>query len=252
MDFAAYRILYHLGRRRLNSYADYLAFQRYQASLLVGYLEAHGVTLRDKRVLDLGSGLGGYAIEWRARGAQAIALDLSALPALREAGLLALNGDGQRTPFKSDTFDVVFCASLIEHVPHPERMLSEVKRVLKPGGICYLSFPPFYSPRGGHEFAPFHYFGEGLALKLARRDRKIPDWVRDYYDIQEAAPSFAETYKGWGLYRMTVARGRGLVKGAGFNLKHISTRYLPVNFAAIPFLGEVLTWHVQMILEKPS
>jgi SAM-dependent methyltransferase len=251
MGWRAYLTLAQLGRRRLASYADYVAFQRQQARMLSEYLERHGVSLRQRRVLDLGSGLGGYTLEWQAQGGRVVALDLAAAsPLVRQAGISFSRGDAQRLPFISNTFDVVFCASLIEHVPHADWLLSATWRVLRPGGICYFSFPPFYSPRGGHEFSPFHYLGETAALKLARRDRNIADWWYAHYDITSSARSFAETFRGWGLYRVTIRRARRWIKEAGFTVRHFGTRYLPVNLAAIPVLGEVLAWHVQMILEK--
>ena len=253
MSWRSYLTLARLARRRLASYADYVSFQRQQARMLNEYLEQHDISLHQRHVLDLGSGLGGYALEWRACGGRVVTLDLAtASPVVREAGIPFLRSDAQRLPFVSETFDVVFCASLIEHVSQPEWLLSEVRRVLRSGGVCYLSFPPFFSPRGGHEFSPFHYLGEKAALKLARRDRNIAGWLRDYYDIPSSARSFAETYTGWGLYRVTIAQARRWIRRAGFSVRHFGTRYLPVNLAAVPVLGEVLAWHVQMILVKSN
>lgn len=219
--------------------------------MLTEYLRRHGVSLSQRDVLDLGSGLGGYALEWQARGGNVVTLDLAtSSSAVRGADIPFVRGDVHFLPFVSGAFDVVFCASLIEHVRRPDWLLHEVRRVLRSGGVCYLSFPPFYSPRGGHEFSPFHYLGEKMALRLVHRDRNVADWLREYYDIQPSARSFAESYKGWGLYRVTISQVRRWVRQVGFTVRHFGTRYLPVNLAAIPVLGEVLAWHVHLILEK--
>ena len=250
MKLRSYVRLARLARQRLRSYDDYLAFQQQQARMLRCYLEQHDVSLKHRKVLDLGSGLGGYAIQWEADAERVVALDLGvSSPAIQEAGIPFVQGDACVLPFLSSSFDVVFCASLIEHVERPIALLREIKRVLHHGGTGYLSFPPFYSPRGGHEFSPFHYLGEAAALKLTQRDRHVPDWLRDYYEITPAAESFAETYDGWGLHRVTISRARRWMKEAGLTIRHLDTRYLPLNLASIPILGEVLAWHVQMIIE---
>ena len=50
-------------------------------------------------------------------------------------------GDAQNIPVKSNTVDCVKCTELLEHVELPERVLDEISRVLKPGGILILSAP---------------------------------------------------------------------------------------------------------------
>lgn len=48
-------------------------------------------------------------------------------------------GDAMKLKFKSDSFDVIICAHVYEHVPSAKKMFSEIHRVLKPGGACYLA-----------------------------------------------------------------------------------------------------------------
>jgi len=40
--------------------------------------------------------------------------------------------------FPAQTFDVVFCHTVLHFTPHPERMISEIWRVLKPGGTAII------------------------------------------------------------------------------------------------------------------
>jgi 2-polyprenyl-3-methyl-5-hydroxy-6-metoxy-1,4-benzoquinol methylase len=44
-------------------------------------------------------------------------------------------------PFKKNTFDVVTCSEVIEHVTDPQKAIAEMYRVLKPGGILFLTTP---------------------------------------------------------------------------------------------------------------
>jgi len=48
-------------------------------------------------------------------------------------------GDSMELPFADCEFDVVTCTHIYEHVPDAQRMLDEIFRVLKPGGLCYFA-----------------------------------------------------------------------------------------------------------------
>lgn len=47
--------------------------------------------------------------------------------------------DAMALPFGDSSFDIAVCSHVYEHVPDPQRMFTEIRRVLKPGGICYFS-----------------------------------------------------------------------------------------------------------------
>jgi SAM-dependent methyltransferase len=49
--------------------------------------------------------------------------------------------DGIRLPFPDESFDSVLCNQVLEHVFTPEDFLSEIRRVLKPGGKLLLTVP---------------------------------------------------------------------------------------------------------------
>lgn len=52
-------------------------------------------------------------------------------------------GDIYRLPFREAHFDIVLMMEVIEHLQGPSVALKEIKRVLKPGGLVYISFPNF-------------------------------------------------------------------------------------------------------------
>lgn len=43
--------------------------------------------------------------------------------------------------FPDDHFDAIVCWSVLEHVPSPQRAISEMHRVLKPGGLIWVQLP---------------------------------------------------------------------------------------------------------------
>jgi SAM-dependent methyltransferase len=251
MDLSAYVALWRLGRRRLQSEEDYRRFQALQARLILGYLDRHDLDVRGKLALDLGSGVGGYGMELANHGARVINLDLVKPSYQLVPGKSMAIGNALSIPLADGQIDLVFCASLIEHVCDPIGLLLEIQRVLRHGAYCYLSFPPFYSPRGGHEFSPFHYLGEDQAIRLTRH-REHPQWVRELFRATANPKSFSDTYQGWGLYKMTIAKAKRLIRSTSLQMVDVSTRYLPLGVEKVPILGEIMTWHVQFLLKKPG
>jgi SAM-dependent methyltransferase len=85
------------------------------------------------RVLDVGSGLGDLAAAAAGRGAEVTGVDLSwgmlAAARARHPGLTFVEGDAEALPFADGAFDVVIGAFVINHLPHPERGVAEMRRV---------------------------------------------------------------------------------------------------------------------------
>lgn len=69
-------------------------------------------------------------------------------------------GDSMNMPFADNTFDVVVAFEVFEHLTDWRKFLSEIKRVLKPNGIVYLSTPnkTLYSPGTKKPINPHHVF----------------------------------------------------------------------------------------------
>jgi SAM-dependent methyltransferase len=104
---------------------------------------------RDALVLDLGCGPTPVsAIAFAASGNRAVACDIAhsvARLARDEAagtGTVApIVADAEQLPFAEGCFDVVTCDDTIEHVLDPRRALSEIARVVRPGGHLLLISP---------------------------------------------------------------------------------------------------------------
>lgn len=55
-----------------------------------------------------------------------------------------IHGDATSLPFEDETFQTAISACALEHIPDLEKALSEVRRVLKPGGVFIFSVPSIY------------------------------------------------------------------------------------------------------------
>lgn len=99
---------------------------------------------RPARALDVGAGRGAFAAELRALCGNVVALDVDreALAACRAAGRAgAVLGDSARLPFADHSFDLVCLFDVLEHLDDDRAALREVRRVLRPGGLCFASVP---------------------------------------------------------------------------------------------------------------
>lgn len=98
-------------------------------------------------ILDFGCGIGGSIPHFKELfpGARLSGTDVSeaSLTMAREkfpSGVQLDAFDGERLPFESDTFDIVFTSCVFHHIPPEERLacMREIQRVLKPGGEFFF------------------------------------------------------------------------------------------------------------------
>lgn len=108
-----------------------------------------GVDLARARLLDVGASHGLISLALAGRCAYVAGVDVDAT-ALRAAAAEPRDPEragfarasGMALPFADASFDVVVCNHVYEHVPDPLRLMAEIARVLRPGGLCYFA--------GGH------------------------------------------------------------------------------------------------------
>jgi len=103
---------------------------------------------RPLAVLDVGCGTGLFATRIRSAlpAARVWGVDLVAAMLAKGASrwrqnvgaITPIQGDSERLPFASGSFDVVTCANSFHHYPHQGRAIAEMRRVLRPGGRLML------------------------------------------------------------------------------------------------------------------
>ncbi len=101
---------------------------------------------RGARVLEVGCGTGQILRRVRAFAPGAVGVDLSRgmLQRARERGLPVAQASAVALPFATASFDLAYSFKVLPHVPDLESALTEIARVLAPGGVALLEF---YNPR---------------------------------------------------------------------------------------------------------
>lgn len=103
--------------------------------------------LAGKKVLEIGSGGGGHSCIFKRYGAEIVAIDITperaASTALKFRILkggrgFALQADAENLPFPDNYFDMVYSNGVIHHSPDTNQCVSEIHRVLKPGGTSIV------------------------------------------------------------------------------------------------------------------
>ena len=99
-------------------------------------------------VLDLGCGRGGVVeLFWKeVRLAAGLDPDAASLAEHRARGMPVVTARGEQLPFASDSFDLVVSVWVLEHLPSPESVFREVRRVLRPGGHFVFLTPNLRNP----------------------------------------------------------------------------------------------------------
>ncbi|MBN2687622.1 MAG: class I SAM-dependent methyltransferase, partial [Deltaproteobacteria bacterium] len=96
------------------------------------------------RVLDIGCGFGFFLREMKNRGWQAEGVEISPAGSRYTRDMLDVPVHVhplEELELADDVFDVVTLFYVIEHVPDPIKLLKEVNRILKPGGLVLLRWP---------------------------------------------------------------------------------------------------------------
>lgn len=134
---------------------------------------------KNPKILDVACGIGHFLQEAQRSMFEVYGVDISDM-AVRQAekltGAKIVRGNAENLPFKKDTFDFVTCIGSLEHFSNAEKALTEMSRVLKSQGVCFLHVPNLMFV--GH-------------IYMAMRDGSMPS---------EGGQQFSESYRtylGW-------------------------------------------------------
>ncbi len=147
----------------------------------------------EESALDIGCGPGGFLspISLRARRVMGFDLSLGMLARARKAtpeGQAHLAaGDIQALPLVSDSVDVVVAAFMLYHVPHLDRALQELSRVLRSGGMILAV------TNGPGDKAEIRQAWQEAGRRIIGRKFNAPHWS-DNFNLDNGATVLGETF----------------------------------------------------------
>jgi len=167
--------------------------ENYQSDALAEI--ARYAPIQNARVLDLGAGMGGFAVAMQRAGYSIFAFDynfayceIARTRAKRYAlNLSALVGAGEALPFAKASFDIVTCWDVLEHVQEPTHLLSEIARVLNDKGVAFMTVINRFALVDPHYHLRFvNYLPRSLGEKyIELRQRTKTSQLRDKQKLSE-------------------------------------------------------------------
>jgi len=223
--------------------------------------------LAGKRVLDVGCGLGGKTVAYSEAGARVIGTDILERNAVQSRGYAAAEGksieffvaDAAQLPVRDAVFDTVVANDAMEHFAEPGRALSEMSRVLRPGGAIWVFFTPHYSPLGSHLYDYVYTPWCHLLFTRAQLERAIRAVLQERTrgngrDVDARVKTIMESYQR-DLNHMSIRRFLALVeKTPGLRVSRLELK--PAKFRVlapmtrVPGLRELVTGFVTCRLER--
>jgi len=134
------------------------------------------------RFIDVGAGAGRHSYEALRRGADVTAFDLDEVElkgvdemfeAMRVEGQVPRTGRGAvqagtilDMPYADASFDVVLASEILEHVPEDEQAISELVRILAPGGTLAVTVPRFWPEKVCWMLSDEYHANEGGHIRI--------------------------------------------------------------------------------------
>jgi len=126
-----------------NEYSETAYPQKLCDHIVETCIRPHFSEVKGKTILDVGSGKGNHSVAFARRGLNVFGLDKNKErhEALAQFDIRECDLEREAFPVETDSLDIVFSKSVIEHVANADNFLLETRRVLKPGGLAILMCP---------------------------------------------------------------------------------------------------------------
>ncbi|MGD9493868.1 MAG: class I SAM-dependent methyltransferase [Bacteroidales bacterium] len=223
---------------------------------VIPFMEDFCKITSDISVLEIGCGEGGNLKPFMDLGCKCVGIDLNEgqINNAREYFNSHKNNENLQLILKDIykinpnefSFDVIMLRDVIEHIHNQEKFMGFVKSFLKPGGIIFFAFPPWYMPFGGHQqickskiskLPYIHLFHRSIyrwILKSSGESEKIID---DLLEIKETGISIERFQRIVKKEKYTILKRVLYFINPNYEIKfHLKPRRIMPVLRSIPFL----------------
>jgi len=259
-DHGTHQDFYDYYANESESEATAQRFRGIQAAVL--RVAAHGGLAAPLAVADIGCGAGTQARMWAERGHRVFAVDVNE-PLVRlgqrRAAKLGLDikfdvGSATALPWGDQTMDVCLLPELLEHVADWRSCVNEAARVLRPGGLLYISTTNVLCPVQQEFKLPLYSWYPG---PLKRYCERLATTTRPAIADFAKYPA-VNWFSFYGLRRYLQPLGFrcldrfDLIDATGKSaLAHAATRLIR-QFSSLRFLGQVATPSTYLVAVKSA
>jgi ubiquinone/menaquinone biosynthesis C-methylase UbiE len=217
------------------SVLQWLLFGPSHRAILKAIGQAFGA--RPIRILDVGCGTGLFASRLREAFPQSQVVGMDLVAGMLEKGaprwrhhaghVFPVQGDSERLPFATGSFDVVTCANSFHHYPNQQHAVEEMHRVLKPAGRLLLV--------DGYRDAPYGWFiydvcVAGVEGEVHHASRKT---FRRYFETAGFQETRQTVHRGFAPFLLT----EGIARPSSMVPRPHLPSLVPGQVEAQPYVG---------------
>jgi ubiquinone/menaquinone biosynthesis C-methylase UbiE len=203
---------------RQNSAARYIFKKRVEQAFSLIPKKRYGYAL------DAGTGIGFFLPALSSIADDVVGVDIApVLPYTRTMlrhrhidNVVLSNADLYNLPFSSSAFDLIVCLSVIEHVPDPKTVFSEIDRILQDSGVMIVGYPLEHALYKFFEKLSrwYKYVKLRNKIKKLKTDKRFHPHVSSYRQIEESLDNIfrIDARKDVGVFGIPLYRVLRLVK----------------------------------------
>jgi len=158
-------------------------------------------------------------------------------------------------------YDLIFMRDVIEHIHDQDRFMNYVKRFLKPDGLFFLAFPPWYNPFGGHQqicsskllskLPYFHLFPPAIYRFILKSAGETASKTEALLEIKETGISIERFSRILKKHQYKVVKKTFFLINPNYKIKFgLKPREQSPVISVLPFLRNFFTTSVYFLVSQ--